>query len=376
MKGWSLLCMIGVFLGIVGCQNDPITSANNANAGGIQVNLIATSSTFSTLAKSAEAVISGVGIDTIWQSLSVTSNSVSGYVNGIPAGDRRKVEVSVFDSTGAVCYYGVTTTSVTPGISNPVSLNLYRYNGTGDLSITGSIIDDTTGGSDTSTVNARPSVTLKSPLNWATYAQNDSILIYATASDTDGYIRRVDLFMDSVVIKRDSTYPYTATIRSLSGGIYSFYAVAYDNSGELASSNTVYVAVDSLSSDTARFNAFTRIEAENYTDMQGIDTEDCSEGTLNVGWWDTGDWIEFDAVNFGTGAYSCSLRVAATREATLEIRVDSPSGARIATANLYDSNGWQNWYSVEVPVSSISGVRKVYVKAVTKYFNVNWFKFN
>ena len=37
-----------------------------------------------------------------------------------------------------------------------------------------------------------------------------------------------------------------------------------------------------------------QIEAEQYTSMSGIDTEQCSEGTLNVGWIEAGDWMEYD----------------------------------------------------------------------------------
>ncbi|HAP61033.1 MAG TPA: endoglucanase, partial [Cytophagales bacterium] len=47
-----------------------------------------------------------------------------------------------------------------------------------------------------------------------------------------------------------------------------------------------------------------RIEAENYTFMSGVQTENCSEGGQNVGYIDAGDWMAFHDVSIpSAGTY-------------------------------------------------------------------------
>ena len=44
--------------------------------------------------------------------------------------------------------------------------------------------------------------------------------------------------------------------------------------------------------------------------MAGIQTEACAEGTLDVGWIDTGDWFEYNINVQTAGSYIVEYRVA------------------------------------------------------------------
>jgi len=71
-------------------------------------------------------------------------------------------------------------------------------------------------------------------------------------------------------------------------------------------------------------NPYVRTEAETICWSSGIETEKCSEGGMNVGFIENGDYIKVKGVNFGTGAASFEARVAsATNGGNIEIRLDS-----------------------------------------------------
>ncbi|MFB9275628.1 chitobiase/beta-hexosaminidase C-terminal domain-containing protein [Cohnella cellulosilytica] len=113
-----------------------------------------------------------------------------------------------------------------------------------------------------------------------------------------------------------------------------------------------------------------RIEAENYSAMNGIQTETCSEGGLNVAYIDAGDWMDY-AINVpAAGAYTIDLRVSSPYDATkLELR----SGAgTLAAVTVPNTGGWQNWQTVTASVNLAEGSQTLRVHAVTNGWNFNW----
>ncbi|WP_199731714.1 carbohydrate-binding protein [Cohnella endophytica] len=129
----------------------------------------------------------------------------------------------------------------------------------------------------------------------------------------------------------------------------------------------------------AGLSAFSQIEAEAYNAQSGIQTEACSEGGLNVGWIDNGDYLLFNNVNFGSGATSFQARVAsAASGGNIEIRLDSLTGTLAGTASVSGTGGWQNWTTVNASVNNITGIHNLYLKftgGAGNLFNLNWFKF-
>ena len=82
-----------------------------------------------------------------------------------------------------------------------------------------------------------------------------------------------------------------------------------------------------------------KIEAENYINMNGIDTESCSEGTLNVGWIHSGDWVDYRINVPSTGTYRADYRIAGINSTT-QIQLRSGSDTLAAT-NIINTGGWQ-----------------------------------
>ncbi len=113
-----------------------------------------------------------------------------------------------------------------------------------------------------------------------------------------------------------------------------------------------------------------RIEAENYTAMFGIQTENCSEGGLNVGYTDAGDWMDY-SVNVQTaGTYNVDFRVSSVYSGT-SFSLMSGSNT-LTTVAVPNTGGWQNWQTVSATVQLAAGSQTLRISAVTNGWNLNW----
>ncbi len=126
-------------------------------------------------------------------------------------------------------------------------------------------------------------------------------------------------------------------------------------------------------------NPYVKTEAETICWESGIETETCSEGGMDVGFIENGDYIKVKGVDFGTGAASFVARVAsATSGGNIELRLDSPTGKLVGTCGVTETSGWQTWVDKTCTVSGAVGIHDLYLKFTggSGYlFNFNWWKF-
>lgn len=108
--------------------------------------------------------------------------------------------------------------------------------------------------------------------------------------------------------------------------------------------------------------------------MSGVDSEQSSEGLTNVGWFDPGDWLEYDATLPTAGPYRMSYRVAS---------VDGGGGFTVTSEDvnqvygsvdsLQKSGGWQSWYTDAVDVSLPAGPQTLRINVSEGGWNLAWF---
>jgi arabinoxylan arabinofuranohydrolase len=124
---------------------------------------------------------------------------------------------------------------------------------------------------------------------------------------------------------------------------------------------------------------YVRQEAETVAFSSGIETEPASEGGMNVGFLQNGDWIKVKGVAFGAGARAFTARVAsATAGGTVELRLGSPTGTRVGGCTVPGTGGWQTWQTVSCPVTGATGTQDLYLRVAggSGYlFNLNWWQF-
>lgn len=118
-----------------------------------------------------------------------------------------------------------------------------------------------------------------------------------------------------------------------------------------------------------------QLEAENFTNQSGVQTEASTEGGLNVGWIDAGDWMVYGNVTFpSSGQYRVEYRVASPSGATLSLDLNAGS-TQLGQLSIPATGGWQNWTTVSHTVTVNAGTYNVGLFAPSGGWNVNWLRF-
>lgn len=118
----------------------------------------------------------------------------------------------------------------------------------------------------------------------------------------------------------------------------------------------------------------TQIEAENYSHFSGVQTEACSEGGLNVGWIDAGDWMVWDVNLPSSGSYNVEYRVSSPNS-TGTIQLENAGGSPVyGTLGVPNTGGWQNWTTISHSVNLSAGQQQIAIYVPAGGWNINWLK--
>lgn len=119
------------------------------------------------------------------------------------------------------------------------------------------------------------------------------------------------------------------------------------------------------------------VQAENYSLMTGVRTENTSDvgGGLNVGYIDNNDWMKYSSITIPqTGLYLVEYRVASIFN-TGRLTLDLNAGTIVlGSANIPNTNGWQNWNTISHVVSINAGTYDFGIFANTGGWNINWWR--
>jgi len=126
-----------------------------------------------------------------------------------------------------------------------------------------------------------------------------------------------------------------------------------------------------------------RIEAESFSSTiqlpEGeVGTQGTSDegGGQNLGWFDAGDWVEYDLPITVAGNYRIDYRVASQGGSSPGINIKINS-TWVDAVEIPNTGGWQNWQTVEGRVVTLeAGNLTLRVEAVSGGTNINWFSFN
>ncbi len=119
------------------------------------------------------------------------------------------------------------------------------------------------------------------------------------------------------------------------------------------------------------------IQAEDYSTMSGVQLEGCSDDGkgLNLGWIDTGDWMEYSLNVPVAGDYVFDFRVASLNGGG-NVSVVNSSGTSLGAMNITATGGWQIWQTIScAPISLNQGTQTIRLQAASGGFNLNWFEF-
>ncbi|MFT6100554.1 MAG: CxxC motif-containing protein (DUF1111 family) [Arenicella sp.] len=97
-------------------------------------------------------------------------------------------------------------------------------------------------------------------------------------------------------------------------------------------------------------------------------------GGYNVGWMETGEWLQYD-VGLDAGTYNVNVRVASNQTTgNISLTLD---GANIGTDLVGSTGGWQLWetHSIGQVTVNSSGTKSLRVNVVNSALNLNWIEF-
>jgi hypothetical protein len=134
--------------------------------------------------------------------------------------------------------------------------------------------------------NVHPTSVLTSPLDGATVYTNSPITLNATASDTDGFVTKVEFYNGLTKIGEATKAPYTFTIQYAVTGSYAFTAVATDNDGGTTISPVanITVVVPQPGGTISFFENFDSMGATGTTPPTGWSMMNANSGTSNSTW--------------------------------------------------------------------------------------------
>jgi len=167
------------------------------------------------------------------------------------------------------------------------------------------------------------------------------------------------------------------TLSGLVQGTYVLRLTVTDNKGATATDD-VNITVNAA--PVVNYLAVPgRVEAEAYSSMSGIQTENSGDvgGTQNVGWQETGDWMDY-SVNVATaGSYTVSFR-AATTNTGVQVQLRNAAGSTLGTVTIPNTGWWQTYQTVTATVTLPAGQQtlRVYTSdAKGTGWNFNWMEF-
>jgi len=113
------------------------------------------------------------------------------------------------------------------------------------------------------------------------------------------------------------------------------------------------------------------IEAENYSQMQGILLEKTQDvtGFANVAYIDKDDWLEYNIEVKNSESYKLDFRVASNAVASADILLD---GMKQVTQTFSNSGGYQFWTTFTNNIYLTAGKHTFRIKANTSGFNLNF----
>ena len=193
---------------------------------------------------------------------------------------------------------------------------------------------------------------------------NEEVAIESVAIDTDNNRRITIKLVDYLFYQDVINLSYTGSI------VKSIYNASLNTFNELVVDNNLI----------RRLQIPGKIQAEDFTNQFGLQTEDTSDSGagLNIGYTDKDDYAEYLVYVSDDGNYNLNVRTAAQWD-TGKIEFQLTNGAASQSISVIDlpvTGGWQSWQTTTTETVLNAGVYSLKMKVLESGFNINWFEFN
>ncbi len=205
----------------------------------------------------------------------------------------------------------------------------------------------------------------------------------------------------SISLQANNTYYIEALMKEGSGGDH--VAVGWAKPGQSTSAPSEVIPADFMAPDLQQPYNNTIIsipgvvESENYNEglngvayydssagntggayrTNDVDVAVCAEGGYNVGWIDTGEWLNYTVNVENAGIYNITLHVASANGGG-EVQLSFSKGNVVTNSiSTGGTGGWQVWQQVNVSGVNLSaGMQVMQLKVINGGFNVDKITFS
>jgi hypothetical protein len=220
-----------------------------------------------------------------------------------------------------------------------------------------------------------------SPSNGQIFRTIEKVTVEVNASHTSG-IESVDLYKNNTLVGTLTEAPYTwdytnPAFANLAAGFYDLKAVANIAGGGTITQTMAFGNRLSFAPEIPMVVPG-KIEAELFDDMMGIQTGATTDigGGLNVGWIETGDWLNYIVNVEEAGTYKVVFRLAGWT-ATGKVALRTAAGTNLTTAIVPNGGAaqYQKWYDVDGAntFTLSAGLQTIRIYAEGSPFNLNYF---
>lgn len=231
-------------------------------------------------------------------------------------------------------------------------------------------------------------------------ALNKTIKIETSATDKDGYVLWVDLYIDGEKTATSYNEPFELTYKPATAGAKEIKLIATDNEGN--ESEPFILNVEVLATEQSAFNGTPwsipqdKILAvqfdhggpgischDNDPDMQGgdnyrpgtgVETENTANGDGNIGWTNAGEWLEYTIEVEETGVYAMTSYLSSAGGGAFRIFFD---GTDMTGSIPVESTGsWGDYEDVhiaDIPLKAGKQIMRVMIDQTG--MNVSSYKF-
>ncbi len=253
----------------------------------------------------------------------------------------------------------------------------------------------------TSTGNWSPAVTIATPLNGDYFLPGTAVTLTSTPVDKDGTIASVDFLVDGVKVGTATAAPFSYIWTPATVKDYVITAVAKDNAGATGTSTPfTYHVVASITEtaypsgtawpvpgDIACMNYDNGGEMIAYHDLDGVhkgttgsarpnDGVDV-EGTADIGYVLTGEWLKYTVNVASAGTYDFTLQCASGLPGTGQFHLESNGVPITAITNVPSSGSWGSYQPIvvkSVPLNAGVQIIKLYIDCGNFNFSTMNFK--
>jgi len=107
----------------------------------------------------------------------------------------------------------------------------------------------------------------------------------------------------------------------------------------------------------------------------GVDIGTAVESGYNVGYTETGEWLEYTVTVESGGSYEATVRVANGADSGGDLRIEVDR-AEVATQNVWPTGGWENFEEIRVgEVDLPAGEHVIRIVVETSGWNFDWIEF-